>query len=89
MGPDKLIIFNPLHGHDQKHPPLGEQYLPVTDGAMVYDFDRAANIRQQSKEYMANTLNVMRKAAPNQDILDRYTRVTTQEAEATDLGWDI
>jgi len=56
---------------------------------MVYDFDRAANIRQQSKEYMANTLNVMRKAAPNQDILDRYTRVTTQEAEATDLGWDI
>ncbi len=69
MGPDKLIIFNPLHGHDQKHPPLGEQYLPVTDGAMVDDFDRDANIRQQSKEYMANTLKVMRKAAQDGKII--------------------
>ena len=63
MGPDKLIIFNPLHGHDEKHRPLGERYLPVTDGAMMDDFDRAANVRQQSKEYMANTLELMHKAA--------------------------
>jgi len=68
MGPKTLMIFNPLHGHDKKRPPLGEQYLPVTDGAMVDDFDRAANIRQQSKEYMANTLEVMRKAAQDGKI---------------------
>jgi len=69
MGPDKLIIFNPLHGHDEKRPPLGEQYLPVTDGAMVDDFDRASNIRQQSKEYMANTLKVMGEAARDGKII--------------------
>ncbi|MCD6304379.1 MAG: hypothetical protein J7M21_05390 [Planctomycetes bacterium] len=69
MGPDSLIIFNPLHGGDKKHPPLGEQYLPVTDGAMVDDFDRAANIRQESKEYMANTIEVMRKAAQNGKVI--------------------
>jgi hypothetical protein len=69
MGPDKLIMFNPLHGYVENHPPLGEQYLPVTDGAMVDDFDRAANIKQQSKEYMANTLEVMRKAAQDGKII--------------------
>lgn len=69
MGPDKLIIFNPLHGHDRKRGPLGEQYLPVTDGAMVDDFDRAANVKQQSKEYMANTIEVMRKAAQDGKII--------------------
>lgn len=69
MGPDKLIIFNPLHGYVKNRPPLGEQYLPVTDGAMVDDFDRAANIKQQSKEYMANTLEVMHKAAQDGKII--------------------
>lgn len=62
MGDDKLIIFNPLHGHDGTRA-LGEDYLPVTDGAMVDDFDRAANVRQQSKEYMAGTIEIMRKAS--------------------------
>ncbi len=69
MGPDKLIIFNPLHGDDGKRGPLGEDYLPVTDGAMVDDFDRAANIRQQSKQYMANTIEAMRKAANDGKII--------------------
>ena len=69
MGPDKLILFNPLHGHDPKRGTLGEEYLPVTDGAMVDDFDRAANIRQQSKEYLANTIEVMRKAARDGKII--------------------
>jgi len=69
MGPDKLIIFNPLHGYDKKRPPLGERYLPVTDGAMIDDFDRAANVKQQSKEYMANTLEVMHKAAQGGKII--------------------
>ena len=70
MGSDKLIIYNPLHGHDQKQGPSPwEHYLPVADGAMVDDFDRAANIKQQSKEYMANTLEVMHKAAQDNKII--------------------
>jgi hypothetical protein len=69
MGPGKLIIFNPLHGYDENHPGLGEQYLPVTDGAMVDDFDRGANVRQQSPEYLANTIEVMGKAAKDGKIV--------------------
>ncbi len=69
MGPGKLIVFNPLHGYDKDHPGLGEQYLPVTDGAMVDDFDRGANVRQQSPEYMANTIEAMRKAAKDGKIV--------------------
>ncbi|HUT60066.1 MAG TPA: putative glycoside hydrolase, partial [Phycisphaerae bacterium] len=69
MGSDKLIIFNALHGYDQKHPPMGERYLPVTDGAMIDDFDRAANINQQSTEYLANTLEAMRRAAQDGKIV--------------------
>ena len=48
---------------------LGEDYLPLTDGAMVDDFDRAANVRQQSKEYMASTIEIMRKAAKGGKIV--------------------
>jgi len=69
MRPGTLIIFNPLHGRDQKGVALGEQYLPVTDGAMLDDFDRGANIRQQSKEYLANELEQMRKAADDGKII--------------------
>ena len=28
MGPDKLIVFNPLHGHDGKRGHLDQEYLP-------------------------------------------------------------
>ena len=63
MGPGTLILFNPLHGRDQKGVVLGAQYLPVTDGAMMDDFDRGANLKQQDKEYLANELEEMRKAA--------------------------
>jgi hypothetical protein len=66
MGPDKLIIFNPLHGHDGKREQLGQEYLPVTDGAMVDDFDR---LRAQSKEYMANTIKTMRAAAKDGKVI--------------------
>ncbi len=69
MGPGKLIIFNPLHGDDGKRGSLGEDYLPATDGAMVDDFDRAVNLRQQSKEYMASTLETMHKAAGDGKII--------------------
>jgi len=69
MGPDKLIVFNPLHGSDENRRGLGEQYLPVTDGAMVDDFDRGANIKRQSPEYMANTIQVMRKASQDGKIV--------------------
>jgi len=63
MGPDSLIVFNPLHGDDGENGALGETYLPVTDGAMVDDFDRASNIRRQSNQYIANTIDIMGKAA--------------------------
>lgn len=66
MGPDKLIIFNPLHGHDGLRSQLGREYLPVTDGAMVDDFDR---LRAQSKEYMANTIKTMRAAAKEGKVI--------------------
>ena len=69
MGPDKLIIFNPLHGRSEQRGPLGEQYLPVTDGAMMDDFDRAANVKQQSREYLVNELEQMRKAAQDGKII--------------------
>jgi len=69
MGSDKLIIFNPLHGDDGKHGSLGADYLPVTDGAMVDDFDRASNIRLQSKEYMASTIETMSRAAKDGKIV--------------------
>lgn len=69
MGSGKLIVFNPLHGYDAKRPGLGEQYLPDTDGAMVDDFDRGAKISQQSPEYMANTIETMRKAAKDGKIV--------------------
>lgn len=68
MGPGKLILFNPLHGYDKDHPGLGEQYLPDTDGAMVDDFDRNQS-RQQSPEYMANTIEAMRKTAKDGKIV--------------------
>jgi len=69
MGDDKLIDFNTLHGYKENEEPLGWRYLPMADGAMVDDFDRAANLNQQSKEYMANTIEVMRKAAKDGKII--------------------
>jgi len=66
IGPDKLIIFNPLHGFAAGRAPLGQEYLPVTDGAMVDDFDR---LRVQSKEYMANTMKTMQTAAKGGKII--------------------
>jgi hypothetical protein len=63
MGPDKLIVFNPLHGTDGKKQPMGREQLYVTDGAMIDDFDRGGKAKQQSMEYMVNTLGTMRHAA--------------------------
>lgn len=69
MGCNKLLIFNPLHGDDGEHGKLGENYLPISDGAMVDDFDRASNINVQSKEYMANTIETIRQASANGKII--------------------
>ena len=63
MGPNQLIIFNPLHGTDGKKTPLGREQLQVTDGAMIDDFDRGGDAKRQSTEYMVNTLGAMRHAA--------------------------
>ncbi|MEO1857736.1 MAG: putative glycoside hydrolase, partial [Rubritalea sp.] len=69
IGPDKLIVFNPLHGTDGKRPPLGQEQLQVTDGAMIDDFDRNGKARQQSVEYMVNTLEAMRAAAKDGKLI--------------------
>ena len=63
VGPDKLFIFNELHA------PYGFRYLKVTDGAMIADFDRGANIKQQPKEDMANNIEAMSKAAKEGKIV--------------------
>ena len=72
MGDNSLVIFNPLHGPQpgqQFEHALGWRYLSASDGAMIDDFDRAANLHQMSKEYMANTIEVMSKAAKNGNII--------------------
>jgi len=69
MGPDKLIIFNHLHGSRGGKPPVGEPLLQVTDGAMMDDFDRGANLKPVSKEYLASELEVMGKAAREGKII--------------------
>ena len=69
MGPDKIIIFNALHGHDKNTPQMGEEYLLVTDGAMIDNFDRGSNVTLQSAEYMANTIKAMRKAGKDGKIV--------------------
>jgi len=69
MGPDALILFNPLHGRDPQGVALGERYLPVTDGAMMDDFGRSAKPRQQTEEYLANELEEMHKAAQDGKII--------------------
>lgn len=66
MGQDKLVIFNPLHGYDQKHKQIGQEYLPATNGAMIDDFDRDGN---QSAEYMANSIKTMTEAAEKGKIV--------------------
>jgi len=68
MGKDSIILLNPLHGPNngqKQEEALGWRYLDVVDGAMIDNFDRAANIiaRRQSKGYIANTIKTMSAAA--------------------------
>jgi hypothetical protein len=55
MGPNGLIIFNPLHGEE------GVEFLPVTDGAMIDNFDRTLFRTEdaKSKKTDAKSLNMM------------------------------
>jgi hypothetical protein len=69
MGPDKLIIFNPLHGDDLKKGPVGVEYLSVADGAMMDDFDRSPDITQQDKVYLLNELEEMSKTAKDGKVV--------------------
>jgi hypothetical protein len=69
MGSGRLILFNPLHGRNEKGVALGERYLPVADGAMMDDFDRGANVRQQAKEYLASEIEGLRQAARDGKIV--------------------
>jgi hypothetical protein len=74
MGEDSIILLNPLHGFqggEQVDDAIGWRYLPVFDGAMIDDFDRAANIveKRQSPEYIANTIKIMTRAAKQGEIV--------------------
>lgn len=74
MGEGSIILLNPLHAPNEGkniESALGWSYLPYVDGAMVDDFDRAANIleKRQSKEYMLNTIRVMTQAAKHDEIV--------------------
>ena len=74
MGKDSIIMLNPLHGPkngQRQEEALGWHYLNVVDGAMVDDFDRAANLiaRRQSKVYIADTIKTMSAAAKRGEIV--------------------
>lgn len=74
MGKQSIVLLNPLHGPKAGEPEdkaLGWRYLPHVDGAMVDDFDRAANIldKRQGKEYIAGTIRVMAEAAKRGEII--------------------
>ena len=74
MGEDSIILMNPLHGprpDETNEEALGWRYLPHVDGAMVDDFDRAANIleKRQSKEYIVGTIRVMTEATKRGEIV--------------------
>ncbi|MFO1436893.1 MAG: putative glycoside hydrolase [Verrucomicrobiaceae bacterium] len=53
MGPKGLLIFNPLHGEENS------EYLPVTDGAMIDNFDRTMFLKDADKEPGAKDLDMM------------------------------
>jgi hypothetical protein len=74
MGEDSIILLNPLHGPKKgqaQEDALGWRYLDVVDGAMVDDFDRAANVlkKRQKKEYIADTIKTMSAAAKRGEIV--------------------
>ncbi|MCA9105743.1 MAG: hypothetical protein KDA83_09980 [Planctomycetales bacterium] len=74
MGAESIMLLNPLHApHEgqELEEALGWRYLPYVDGAMVDDFDRAANLldRRQSKEYIAGTIRIMSEAAQRGEIV--------------------
>lgn len=53
MGPKGLLLFNPLHGEENS------EYLPVTDGAMIDNFDRTMFLKDAEKEPGAKDLDMM------------------------------
>lgn len=74
MGPASLVLLNPLHGFqggEKMEDALGWRYLSVFDGAMIDDFDRAANVmsKRQGPEYIANTIRVMQEASKKGEIV--------------------
>lgn len=74
MGDGSVVLLNPLHGPKAgqlNEEALGWRYLPYVDGAMVDDFDRAANIleKRQSKEYIVGTIRIMTEAAKRGEVV--------------------
>jgi len=56
MGPNGLIIFNSLHGKE------GADLLPVTDGAMIDNFDRVLYLKDSKKKPNPKQINDMVEA---------------------------
>jgi hypothetical protein len=56
MGPNGLIIFNPLHGSE------GADLLPATDGAMIDNFDRVMYLKDREKKPNSRQLDAMTEA---------------------------
>lgn len=74
MGEDAILFLNPLHAPrpgQTFEEALGWRYMPVFDGAMIDDFDRAANLERarQTKEYICSTIQMMRNAAKAGEIV--------------------
>ena len=74
MGDNSIILLNPLHGPkagQTEEEALGWRYLPYVEGAMVDDFDRAANIleKRQDTEYIISTIRIMTAAAKRGEMV--------------------
>jgi hypothetical protein len=69
LGPDKIAVFNPLHGYKDGEEPKRQDYLAVLDGAMIDDFDRPGGRKPQSPDYLLNTLKVMNQAAKQGKVI--------------------
>lgn len=63
MGPDKLIIFNPLHGQDEKTPSLGQQSLRVLKEWMCQllgiDMENHLYVDHNNREILRKTIRRM------------------------------
>ena len=75
MGGKGLIIFNPLHGSE------GADLLPVTDGAMIDNFDRVMYLKDRDKKPNPKMLNDMAAA------IEAMSKASKQGKMVVFKGW--